>query len=200
MRIDNTTNSLNNAWSRLGKSKSDESAAASAASPLDITDELLLSDNDAEEPVNLYRPELFAPRPDGNVYIEDVRTQFKDRLSTLEGRLRRVFAENGIDTSQPIPLRTGTDGHVFVAGEHPQKAEIEQLFRDDRDLRNHFVGAQAQAEFLRAADEAMAFQAAYRKNPEAALAEFSHLFDDRHDEFTLTFQGGKAETTFTPAA
>lgn len=131
------------------------------------------------------------------IRVEDVRTRYDQNLAGLESRLTFAFAKAGIDTSVAFPLQTDAEGRVRVAGDHPQKAAIEQLFADDPNLRNDFVEVNAQADFLRAADEATAFQRAYAEDPEAALERFAHLFDpDRRPRFQLTVSGDKFDVGF----
>jgi hypothetical protein len=184
-----------------GRSEAVRGRAADAATPsseldVDTTDVLDLSADGAAADVRLYRPELFPARADGSVHVEDINTQYERGFASVESRLRDLFRKNNVDTGVPIPLQVAADGRVIVAGDHPQKNEIESLFRDDPRLRNDFVGVTAQGEFLRAAKEAIEFQAAYRKNPQAAVEEFKHLFHKRNDVFTFVFKGDGAEARF----
>lgn len=120
---------------------------------------------------------LFGAADDGSLSITDMETAQQQIQAQVESKLNRLFAEHDIDTTQEIRLQVGADGRVIVANDHPQRDQIEQLFADDPELRNDFVQAQSMAEFLGAAQEAIAFQQAYARDPEAAVAQFSYLFD-----------------------
>ena len=129
--------------------------------------------------------------------VADMRRDYDQKLAGLESRLQVVFAKAGIETAPPFQLQTDSEGRVRVAGDHPQKAQIEQLFVDSPSLRDDFVEVNAKADFLRAADEAMAFQRAYAEDPEAAVKRFSYLFDsDRKPTFQLTVSGDKYDVGF----
>ena len=129
--------------------------------------------------------------------VADMRRDYDQKLAGLESRLQVEFAKAGIETSPPFQLQTDTEGKVRVAGDHPQKAQIEQLFADNPDLRDDFAEVNAKADFLRAADEAMAFQRAYAEDPEGAVKRFSYLFDnDRKPTFQLSVSGDKYDVGF----
>jgi hypothetical protein len=117
-----------------------------------------------------------APR-DGVIHVEDVRANYQEKRDAFYAQLRGRFADAGFTTPPEIRLQTGGDGSVVVASDHPQRAEIEELFRESPELRRTFVELDAQAGFLRAADEASAFQKAYWADPLQALQEFRHLFE-----------------------
>lgn len=131
------------------------------------------------------------------IEVADMRRDYEQKLAGLESRLEVAMAKAGIDKSTPFQLQTDAEGMVRVAGDHPQKAQIEQLFIDSPSLRDDFLEVNAKADFLRAADEAMAFQRAYAEDPEAAVKRFSYLFDsDRKSTFQLTVSGDKYDVGF----
>lgn len=133
----------------------------------------------------------------GPIKVEDVRREYEQGLAGLQSRLTLEFAKAGIDTSAAFQLQTDPSGRVVVAGNHPQKEKIEQMFAENPSLRDDFVKVNAQADWLRAADEAMAFQRAYAENPAEAVKRFGYLFDDnRKTTFQLTVRGEEFETGF----
>ncbi|MGC3970085.1 MAG: hypothetical protein QM775_22990 [Pirellulales bacterium] len=133
-----------------------------------------------------------------SIEVGDIRKEYEQNLAGLQSRLTLEFAKAGIDTSNVFQLQTDPSGRVVVAGDHPQKEKIEQMFVDNPSLRDDFVKVNAQADWVRrAADEAMAFQRAYAENPEEALKRFSYLFNDnRTVTFQLTVKGDEFETGF----
>ena len=52
--------------------------------------------------------------------------------------LKRKLRGQGIDVDTEIKLTTGKDGSVKVKGDHPDKAEIEQYFKDNPEMRDRF--------------------------------------------------------------
>lgn len=110
--------------------------------------------------------------------VDDMQASADQAFASVQSKLRKLFQEKGIDSSQEIKLQVGSDGSVIVANDHPQKTEIEQLFKDDPSLRDAYVKFTAMSELAAAAREGMAFQAAYAKDPRAAVAQYSYLFEN----------------------
>ena len=188
-----------------GAVSGNEQPEESAAAP--VEDELLLSDaaqaaQDDLASAGLGRPlnPLELPLGDkaaGRVTVDDLREAYLERRDALAGRIADAFDEAGIDTSEPVRLTVGFDGRVTVAGDHPQRAEIEQIFRETPGLRDQFVQTAALGDFVRSADEAIAFQAAYAKDPYAAVAQYSHLFSGQpQPSFSLLVRDGTATVEF----
>jgi hypothetical protein len=115
--------------------------------------------------------------------------------SNMQTELSKLLKDNGIDTSKEIKLQVDSNGQVIVANDNPQKAQIEKLFKDDPSLRNDFVKFNSTSELAAAVQEASAFQAAYAKNPNAAVAQYSYLFDGSDNEsLSLSILGDKYQT------
>ena len=72
-----------------------------------------------------------SPALQAKARTEALQTQFTKTLAAK-------FEEQGIDVSQPVTLTRTTDGIVTVAGEHPDKEAIEQLFADVPALTEAF--------------------------------------------------------------
>jgi hypothetical protein len=64
--------------------------------------------------------------------------ELHDELDAFGRRLRARFAAAGIDVSVPIQLKSDGRNGVIVAGSHPQRAEIEQLFAAGSELTSTF--------------------------------------------------------------
>ncbi len=138
------------------------------------------------------------PRGPGNtIQLSDIREYYSERLSSLNSDIRAAMAEAGIDTSQEIRLQVGYDGSVLVSNDHPQSAEIEQIFKTDEDLRNRFAEVSALGSFIQAADQAVGFQAAYRRDPEAAVRQYAYLFSQSAQmDYTLVISGGRTSKEY----
>lgn len=101
----------------------------------------------------------------------------QDEINAVGQRIQAALAKSGIESADEVRLEIDAVGHARVVGDHPQKAEIEQLFVDHPELRNDLAHASASLSLQKAAEEAVKFQAAYAEDPEAAVALFSYLFD-----------------------
>jgi len=123
---------------------------------------------------------LLGVQPDaqGNIHIEDIRAALQQRTDGFRGKLSRLLREAGVDRSQEATLKTDAAGKVLVANDHPDKTKIEAIFEQHPELANEFRGISATASFLNAADRAAPFHQAYAKDPYAAVAQYSYLFDD----------------------
>jgi hypothetical protein len=124
-----------------------------------------------------------------------------DRLrSDVQSKISELFKENGIDTSKEINLQLGSDGQVTVSNDNPQKAQIEQLFKDNPSLRAEYAQFTAISEIAAAGREAQTFQAAYAQDPSSAVAKYSYLFDsDNKGTLSLSIQGDKYQALFERA-
>jgi hypothetical protein len=132
-----------------------------------------------------------------SITIEDMEAAQDRAQAGVQAKLQRLFAANGIDTSQEIRLQVGGDGQVVETSGHPQRAKIEKLFRDDPSLRDQFAKFNSLTEMIGAAREAIAFQAAYARNPAAAVAQYSYLFNDSAKaQASLSIQGDRYEALF----
>jgi hypothetical protein len=119
---------------------------------------------------------LFGTRADGT-QIDNLQEAADQAFAKVQSKLNKLFKQYGIDTSKEIKLQVGSDGQVIVANDHPQKKQIEQLFKDDPTLRDDFVKFSVLSETIAASQESLAFQEAYAKDPVAAVAKYSYLFD-----------------------
>lgn len=139
---------------------------------------------------------LFGTSADG-LQIENFQEAADQAFENVQSKLTKLFKEKHIDTSKEIKLQVGADGQVIVANNHPQKAAIEQLFKDDPSLRDEYVKFTAFSEMVAAGQEAEAFQQAYAKNPVAAVAKYSYLFDTKNKGMlSMSILGDKYQSIF----
>ncbi len=193
---------LQSVASLIGSPAPERSESSSDAAA--IEDELILSTEAESAKQPGLGPDLVArlfpgvPRSaDGSIHLEDIRTYRNERRDALNARIREAFRDAGLDTNEEIRLQVGYDGRIVVANDHPQREEIEQIFADDAELRNHFAEVASLSELIRAGDEATRFQRAYAKDPVAAVAEFWHLFSGQaRPEFSLLICGDESSIEF----
>lgn len=135
---------------------------------------------------------LFGVKPGEPIDLDALQRQAQ---SAVASKLDSLFDRHDIDTSQEIRLQTDACGKVIVTNNHPQKEQIEKFFEDDPELRNEFVKSQSLAEIVAAAREAVAFQKAYAKNPQAAVAQFGYLFSaTSRTSVTFSIRGDHYQT------
>jgi hypothetical protein len=120
-------------------------------------------------------PSLDLKLPLADMFLD--KAGLDEAESALQWKIQTLFAANNINTANRIDLQIGFDGQVVVSNDNPQKAEIEQLFKDNPRLRDDFAKFSAQTSLYEAGQEAIAFQKAYARDPVAAVAQFSYLFN-----------------------
>jgi hypothetical protein len=167
---------------------------------LEISAEARTVADAAEQPSSLKDglPPLFDfVKPGEAVTLEDLERAQREAQGEVQQELDALLVRDGIDTSREIRLQVAGDGQVIVTNDHPERAEIERLFRDDPELRNNFVKSTSLAETVAAGREAVAFQAAYARDPYAAVAQYSRLFDaTAGPTVTLSILGDQYQTLF----
>jgi hypothetical protein len=72
-----------------------------------------------------------------------------------------------------------------VAGDHPQHLAIEELFRENPELRNLFVQLDSQASLLRTADLAAELARLQAGSPSDAAAQVQQLLGSTPPKFSL---------------
>jgi hypothetical protein len=189
------------AWQSGAAAGTTDSASAGAA---DAGDELTLSPAVQSTGEGLLSETLLARlfpgvqgQSGGNIRPEDLRQYYADQQESLNRRIQSLLANESVETPPEIRLQVGADGSVVVAGDHPDRRQIEDLFRENPRLRNQFVEVAALGEQIRAIDEAIAFQKAYAANPQAAVEAFSHLFSGSEPpKYTLVVGADAATVQF----
>jgi hypothetical protein len=121
--------------------------------------------------------------------LNQMQSQYEQNLSEVEHALRALWKANDIRTSPPMNLVVAGDGRIVVAGDHPQKAQIEQLLTENPALRDKMVTTAAQGSTLHAFERSLEFQKEYARDPLAAVEKFADLFDGRDSHFSLTIAG-----------
>lgn len=130
--------------------------------------------------------------------LAGIEAAAREALAKFQQLLAPKLAELGIDTAQPINLAIDGLGNIRETGGHPQAAEIEHLLETNDDIARYFRKAAAEFESVRAAREHQQFAQVYANNPELAVEQYAHLFDDRREppKFSLRLTGDTAEPLF----
>ena len=136
----------------------------------------------------------------GGPTLEDLRREVEAMTRLLSAQLPDAMAEAGVRVPPALKLTVLGDGSV-TALDHPDRQAVEAYMEAHPDLAAKVRTTMANAEFLQAADEAIAFQRAYLEDPEEAVRRFSHLFSGFKPPMLLTLSGlsGAFELSFTRA-
>lgn len=133
--------------------------------------------------------------PQGVVPRVDLAAELAAARRCFQRRLHEALLASGIDTSRPVELQAASnDGPPAVVGEHPDKEAIEALFEQDPGLIGDLHRAGSLARMIRAGEDADEFQAAFRANPESAVARYAHLFSSRYVA-TMSLADGRLDVT-----
>lgn len=129
-----------------------------------------------------------------SISLEDLEAGLKKKTTEFQDRVNTLFLENGISTDPPVELTSDSEGNIRVKGDHPDKEKIEQLFEDNPELANDFRGISGLSSLVKAGKEYVEFAKEYEKDPQAAVAKYSHLFDALKDEeFSMIFGGAQSD-------
>lgn len=130
--------------------------------------------------------------------LAGIEAAAREALAKFRQLLAPKLAEAGIDLSQPMTLAVDGLGNIRETSGHPQAAEIEHLLETNEGAARYFRKAAAQFETLRAAREQEQFSQLYSQNPDLAVEQYAHLFDDRRNapQFSLRLGGDFAEPVF----
>lgn len=123
------------------------------------------------------QPILKRKRSELPVTLHQMRAMCEKALAAFQHEFDSFAQEAGIDQSKQIKLQIAPDGHVYVEGSHPDKKKIEDFLRANPRVERDCHDAICFREQLQSMEEGLAFQEAYRKDPKAAIARFSHLFN-----------------------
>lgn len=108
---------------------------------------------------------------------EDIRRERDEALADVKGRLKRLLDDAGI--KPPRKIEVTPTGPIVVESDHPQKQEIEALIQKDPTLDQEIRKVLSMSSIIHSFEEAIPFQKAYAKDPEAAVKQYAYLFDDR---------------------
>ncbi|MGD2093836.1 MAG: hypothetical protein PVH77_02400 [Phycisphaerales bacterium] len=139
---------------------------------------------------------LFGTEPGEPITLEDIKSWASRGLNEFNGRFRTMLSKNGIDMTKPITLghERGT-GKLIVTNDHPQAQEIEELLEDNFELSNMYTGITNALSFAKHFEEHLEFADAYEQNPQAAVAQYSYLFNT-HWDVDISFLDGGYDVTY----
>jgi hypothetical protein len=129
--------------------------------------------------------------------VADLRKQTAAMIQGFQQHLNQVLAENGIDASSGLHLQLDPLGKIRVAGEHPQKTEIEDLLAWHPELAETLQAIAANSKLLRARDAKTNLHGGEAPNPIAAAVNLPDLFlDGDTAEFDLYVDHRRTQVSF----
>lgn len=88
--------------------------------------------------------------------LAEMRSDHAARIAEFADRIRRELEAAGIDLEEPIEVTSDGLGGVKLAGDHPQRAAIEELLATDVLLQRDFQRLANEQESLAAASDGAA--------------------------------------------
>lgn len=93
---------------------------------------------------------------DSQSQLEALRSDHAARIAEFADRIRRELESAGIDLNEPLEVTSDGLGGIALAGDHPQRAAIEELLSTDVLLQRDFQRLANEQESLSAAcDDAL---------------------------------------------
>lgn len=132
---------------------------------------------------------------DNTISIDEIRQTLQEDTSRLQQEFSAWRISQGLGLEPPVELSTDAQGNVTVQGDHPDKAVIEEYFAQNDGMSNLFSSVSANASLYKAVLEYSDFAAAYGKDPEAAVAQYAHLFSTDKAAFSL-LSGNESQYLF----
>jgi hypothetical protein len=133
---------------------------------------------------------------DSEVSAATLRSAAETALQSFRELVGQRLAAAGIDVSRPIRLEADERGRIFVAGDHPQRAQIEQIFSDDAELGAALNHLSSTFHALQRAQKNQAFEDLYALDPQNAAARLSSHDRSTGRTFTLLLQGDEVQVGF----
>jgi len=122
----------------------------------------------------------------------------QERCRAFHETLRPFLEATGADLSSEIVLTLDSMGRVRVASPHPEVPAIEELFATQQPLRYEFVSLAAGSEFVRVAEEYLAFLSLGGRSRAAASERYARRSAGSTPlKFHMGLRGQSYRTFFT---
>ena len=126
---------------------------------------------------------------DGTITMNEMVSKAKRDFGTLEQEVDKTLEANGISANPPFSMQLDSSGRITVSGSRSDTKAIEAALNANTNLRDALASVSATTGTIKAAQEAAAFQAAYRENPMEAVNRFRYLFGAKQDYVTKVTVG-----------
>lgn len=118
-----------------------------------------------------------SPGKGNSISLDELQTNGEKFLKEFNEKIQADFVLYGFDLDHDIQLTVGRSGEILVKNDHPDKAKIEKYFADHPELGNEYRKITNIFSLVANGREASEFQAAYMKNPRAAVVQYAYLFN-----------------------
>ncbi len=113
------------------------------------------------------------------VSIDDIELELNETMLSFRYYINQIF--EAMDFGSPVELKSDPYGNICVSNYHPERTRIEKVFNENTDLRAMSIKIMALADLVESSHEAIAFQEAYRNNPQAAITRYYYLFNEKQN-------------------
>lgn len=104
----------------------------------------------------------------GRLHLQDVKSKAAMALAKYGRFVSELLRDSGVHVPPAVNLQTGSDGHIHVIGDHPDRERIEQLFSAHPQLQKGFKEVEVVHEIIRTEEEAVEFRKAHQSDPKQA--------------------------------
>jgi hypothetical protein len=123
----------------------------------------------------MYKSQVYTEKSSGNGSLKDQikldkltfkvpsRESLQKKMVDFSSIIGKKFQEAGINVTPEPVLISDSEGHIRVAGSHPDKSKIEQLFADNPELQQQFVKISSDSTLLRGAEHYSSFVKDYER-------------------------------------
>jgi hypothetical protein len=112
------------------------------------------------------------------IRVEDIESAFQESQMYIGKRLRHICADLEINPSTRIEFSCGSIGDIEVAKTFPESTRLEMTLSRDNVFTNKVRQASLQKGTLNRVNAHREFSKAYAEDPELAVEQYSHLFDE----------------------
>jgi hypothetical protein len=113
----------------------------------------------------------------GAVSLSELESGLQEKQQNLNDRINTLFSKNGISTDPEVSLTSDSEGHIKVAGNHPDKDKIESLLNSSPEILKDFQTVSGLSTLTDAGQEYSDFAAMYKTDPYGAVSKYSSLFE-----------------------
>ena len=134
------------------------------------------------------------PWGSGLFSLSDIEAWVQDQIVLMQETVTVLLRQLPAKAEGELTLVVGPEGNITAIGDHPYRHALLDYFNSCPELLEDFACLAVTAGFLRAANDSLEFQKAYRKNPEAAIIQYQHLL--QRYTFGLHILGGFVTPTY----
>ena len=112
------------------------------------------------------------------IRVEDIESAFQESEMYIGKRLKHICSDLEIDSSTKVEFSIGNAGDIDVAKTFPESTRFEMAVNRDNVFTNKVRQASLQKGTLNRVNAHREFSKAYADDPELAVEQYSHLFDE----------------------